>query len=74
MKSNKLTKCAHARVVSKRLVRVFADALAHRFERSLPEQPINKRARRRMIKNEPVVARQGHAELVEVGEVGQAIA
>jgi hypothetical protein len=74
MKPNKLAKRAHARVVSRRPLGVVWNARAHRFERSLPEQAIDKRGRRRVIKNEPVVSRKGHAESAEIREVGQAVA
>jgi hypothetical protein len=74
MQSNKLGKRAHARIVPWGSVHVVWNARADRFERSLPEQAIDERGRRRMIKNEPVVSRQGHAESAEVREVGQAVA
>ena len=74
MKSNKLAKRAHARIVASRSVCVVLNACAHRFERSLPEQPINKRDRRSMIKHEPVVSRQRHPELAQVREVAQTVA
>ena len=73
MKSNKLAKRAHARIVASRSVCVVSDVRAHRFERSLPEQAVNKRGRRSMIKHEPVISRQRDPELAQVGQVGQTI-
>ena len=74
MKSNKLAKGAHARIVASRSVCVVSNVRAHRFERSLPEQAIDKRGRRSMIRHEPVVARQRHPELAEVRQIAQTIA
>ena len=45
MKSNKLAKGAYAGVVASRWVCVVSNALAHRFERGLPEQTIDQRGR-----------------------------
>ena len=73
MKSNELAKRAHARIVASRPVCVVSNARAHRFERSLPEQAIDKRRRRRMIEHEPVVSRERHPELAQVREVGQTV-
>ena len=74
MKSNKLAKRAHARIVAIRSVCVVSNVCAHRLERSLPEQAINKGDRRSMIKHEPVVSRQRHPELAQVRQVAQMIA
>jgi hypothetical protein len=74
MKSNKLAKRAHARIAASRPVSVVSNAGAHRFERSLSEQAINKRCRRSLIKHEPVVSRQCHPELAQVRQVAQMIA
>jgi hypothetical protein len=74
MKSNKLAKRAHARLVARWSVRVVWSARAHRFERGLPEQAINKRDRRSMVKDEPVISRQRHAELAQVRQIAQTIA
>jgi hypothetical protein len=74
MKSNELAKGAHARIVASRSVCVGSNALAHRFERGLPEQPIDKRGRRSLIRHEPVIARQRHPELAEVRQVARTIA
>ena len=74
MKSNKLAKGADAGVVASRSVCVVSNALAYRFERSLPEQTIDKRGRRSMIRHEPVIARQRHPELAEVREIARSIA
>ena len=74
MKSNELAKGADARIVASRPVRVVSNALAHRFERGLPEQTIDQRGRRSLIKHEPVIARQRHPELAEVSEIAWTIA
>ena len=74
MKSDKLAKRAHARIVVIRSVCVESNVCAHRLERSLPEQPVNKRDRRSMIKHQPVISRQRHPELAQVREVGQTVA
>jgi hypothetical protein len=74
MKSNKLAKRAHARIVAGGSICFVSNARAHRFERGLPEQAINKRDRRSMIKDEPVISRQRHAELAQVRQVAQTIA
>ena len=74
MKSNKLAKRAHARIVPWRSVGLVSNARAHRFERSLPEQAIDKRRCRRMISHEPVVARERDPESAEVRQVCQAVA
>ena len=74
MKSNKLAKGAHARVAAIRTDRVESNVCAHRLERSLPEQAINKGDRRSVIKHEPVVSRQRHPELAQVRQVPQMIA
>jgi len=62
VKSNELAKRAHARVIASRPVGVASNATTHRFQRSLPEQAINKRRCGRMIHHEPVVSRQRRAE------------
>jgi hypothetical protein len=74
MKSNKLAKSADARIVAIRSVCVESNVCAHRFERSPPEQAVNKRDRRSVIKHEPVVSRQRHPELSQVRQVAQIIA
>ena len=74
VKSNKLAKGAHARIVAIRSVCVELNVCAHRLERSLPEQAINEDDRRSMIKHEPVVSRQRHPELAQVRLVSQTIA
>ena len=74
MKSNELAKGAHARIVASRSVCVGSNALAHCFERRLPEQAIDKRGRRSLIKHEPVIARQRHPELAEVRQIARTIA
>jgi hypothetical protein len=74
MKSNKLAKRAHARIFATHPVCVVSNARAHRFQRSLPEQSINKRGRGRMISHEPVISRQRHPELAQVRQVGQTVA
>ena len=63
VKSNELTKRAHARVTVSRPVGVASNAFTHRFQRSLPEQAIDKRRRRRMVDHEPIVSRQRHARI-----------
>jgi hypothetical protein len=74
MKSNELAERAHTCIVRRRPVRVASNARAHCFERSLPEQAIDKRDRRGMIKHESVVSRERHPESSEVGEICQAVA
>jgi hypothetical protein len=74
MKSNKLAKGADARIVASRSVLVVSNLRAYRFERGLPEQTVDKRGRRSMIKHEPVVARQRHPELAEVRQIARTIA
>jgi hypothetical protein len=74
MKSNELAERAHARIVPGRAVRLLSNARAHRFERSLPEQTIDKRGRSGMIKHEPVVSRERHPESAEVREISQTVA
>ena len=74
MKTNKLAKGADAGVVASRSVCVVSNALAYSFERRLPEQPIDERGRRSLIRHEPVVARQRHPELAEVIEIARSIA
>ncbi len=74
MKSNKLAKGAHARIAAIRSVWVESNVCAHRLERSLSEQAINKRDRGSVIKHEPVVSRQRHPELAQVRQVAQIIA
>ena len=69
MKSHELAKGADARIVAGRSV--VSNALAYSFERGLPEQTIDKRDRRSLIKHEPVVARQRHPELAEVIEIAR---
>jgi hypothetical protein len=74
MKSNKLVKRAHAHTVVIRSVCVESNVCADRLERSLPEQAVNKRDRRSMIKHEPVISRQRYPELAQVRQVGQTVA
>ena len=74
MKSNELAEGAHARIVPRRPARVVVNARAHRFERGLPEQAIDKRDRSGMIKHEPVVSRERHPESAELREISQAVA
>ena len=74
MKSNELAKGAHARIVAGCSVCAVSNALAYSFERRLPEQTIDKRGRRSLIKHEPVIARQRHPELAEVRQVARMIA
>jgi hypothetical protein len=83
MKLNELAERAHARIVPKRgharivprpLGRVVSNARAHGFERSLPEQAIDKRRCGRVIRDEPVFARERNPESAEVREVCQAVA
>jgi hypothetical protein len=74
MKSNELAKGANARIVASRLVCVGSNALAHRFERGLPEQTIDKRDSGSMIRHELVIARQRHPELAEVRQIARTIA
>ena len=74
VKSNELSKGAHARVTVSRPVGVASNAFTHRFQRSLPEQAIDERRRRRMVDHEPVVSRQRHAKSAQVREVGQTLA
>ena len=69
VKSNKLAESAHARVISGRPAGVASNA-SHRFQRSLPEQAIDKRRRGHMINHEPVVSRQRHPE-IGAGQRGQ---
>jgi hypothetical protein len=73
MKSNELAERAHARIVPRRPVRVLSNARAHRFERSLSEQTIDKRDRSGVIKHEPVVSRERHPESAELREISQAV-
>ncbi len=68
MQSNKLAKGAHARVVSRRLVCVFSGVGSHRFERSLPEQAVDKRQCGCVIEHEPVIARQRYAKSAQVSQ------
>ncbi len=63
MKSNKLAKCAHARIVPRRLISVVSNPRAHGLERSLPEQAIDKRRRGRLIIDEPVVPCERNPEI-----------
>jgi len=74
MKSNELAERAHARIVPRRSTRVLSIARAHRFERSLPEQTIDKRGRSGLINDEPVVSRERHPESAEVREISQTVA
>ncbi len=74
MKSNKLTKRTHARIVASCSVCFVSNTRAHRFERSLSEQAINKHDRRSMVKDEPVISRQRYPELAQVRQVSQTIA
>jgi len=74
MKTNKLAKGADARIVASRSVFVVSNVRAYRFECGLPEQPIDKRGRRSMIRHEPVIARQRHPELAEVRQIAWTIA
>jgi hypothetical protein len=74
MQSNELAKRAHARIVPRRSIGIVLNSRAHRFERSLPEQPIDKRGGRRLIRDEAVVSRQRRSESTEVGEICQAVA
>jgi hypothetical protein len=74
MKSNELAERPHARIVPRRGVRVVSNARAHRFERSLPEQTIDKRGRSGMIKHEPVVSRERQPESAEVRKISQTVA
>jgi len=69
-----LAERAHARIVSRRTVCVLPNARADRFERSLPEQTIDKRGRSGMIEHEPVVSRERQPESAEVREISQAVA
>jgi hypothetical protein len=73
MKSNKLAERPHTRIVAIRSVRVASNARAHRFQRSLPEQTINKRDRRGVIQHKPVVSRERHSELAQIRQVAQII-
>jgi hypothetical protein len=66
MKTNKLAKGADAGIVVSRSVFVVSNVRAYSFECGLPEQPIDKRGRRSLIRHEPVIARQRHPELAEV--------
>ncbi len=70
VKSNELSKGAQAHITVGRPVGVASNASTHRFQRSLPEQAIDERCRRRMVDHEPVVSRQRHAESAQVREVG----
>ena len=72
MEANELAKRPHARIVTRRLFCIIFES--HRLERSLPEQAIDKRLRRRMIRDEPVVSRERHPETAEVREICQAVA
>ena len=74
MKSNELAERAHAGIVPRRPIRVLSNARAYRFERSLPEQAIDKRDRSGVIKHESVVSRERHAKSAEVREISQAVA
>ncbi len=74
VKSNKLAKGTDARVITRRAVCVLSEALADCFERGLPEQAVDKRGRRSLIRHEPVVASQRHPELAEVSEIARTIA
>ena len=74
VKSNELSKGAQARISVGRPVSLASNAFTHRFQRSLPEQAIDERRRRRMVDHEPVVSRQRHAELAQVRKVGQTLA
>ena len=73
IKSNELAERAHASIVPRRAARVLPNARAHRFERSLPEQTIDKRGRSGMIEHEPVVSRERHSESAELREISQAV-
>jgi hypothetical protein len=74
MKSNELAKGADAPIVASRSVCTVSNARAYGFERGLPEQTIDKRGRRSVIRHEPVVARQRNPELAEVIEIARSIA
>ena len=74
MNSNKLAKGADAGVVASRSVRVVSNVRTYGFERGLPEQTVDERGRRSMIKHEPVVARQRRPELAEVRQIARTIA
>lgn len=74
VKSNELSKGAQARITVGRLVSLASNAFTHRFQRSLPEQAIDERRRRRMVDHEPVVSRQRNAESAQVREIGQRLA
>jgi hypothetical protein len=74
MKSNELAERPNARIVPRRADRVVSNARAHRFERSLPEQTIDQRGRRGVIKHELVVSGERHPESAEVREISQAVA
>jgi hypothetical protein len=74
MKTNKLAKGADAGIVASRSVFVVSNVSGYRFECGLPEQPIDKRGRRSMIRHEPIIARQRHPELAEVRQIAWTIA
>ena len=74
VKSNELSKGAQARITVGRSVSLASNAFTHRFQRSLPEQTIDERRRRRMVDHEPVVSRQPNAKSAQVREVGQTLA
>jgi hypothetical protein len=74
MKSNELAERVHAHIVPRRPVRTVSNARAHRFERSLPEQTVDKPDRRSMIEHEPVISRERHPESAEVREICQTVA
>ena len=73
IKSNELAERAHASIVPRRAARALPNARAHRFERSLPEQTIDKRGRSGMIEHEPVVSRERHPKSAELREISQAV-
>jgi hypothetical protein len=73
VKSNKLAESPHARIISRRPVRISSNA-SYRFQRSEPEQAIDKRRCIRMINHEPVVSRQRHPKSSEVREVSRTVA
>jgi hypothetical protein len=74
VKSNELAKGADSRIISHRSVCLESNALADCFESGLPEQTIDKRRCRSLIKNKPIIARQRNPELAEVRQIAGSIA
>ena len=74
VKSNKLAKRAHTHIFAALPVGFARNASTDGFQRSLPEQAIDKRRRGRMIEHKSIVSRQCHPESAQIREVSQTVA